>query len=315
MGTHQQSFLPVQSLSAFVDTTDRIVTTRGLTKRYGDVIALHDCTFHVAPGEIFGMLGPNGAGKTTLIRTLLGFLRPTEGTATIDGLDCHRDAVAVHRAVSYLPAEAKLFRRMKAVDVLRFFASLRGQNGFERSCELAQKIDLDIRRRVALMSTGMRQKLALVVALAKDAKLLILDEPTSSLDPNVRRVVIELIRDISRQGTTVLFSSHVLSEVEDICDRVMILRDGELVHTQDLHQLKDQHTVRAISETNVMPVVPDALAEVVHITGSPQRLTVIVEGDLAPVLQWLAQLSLKNVTIDRGGLRSIYERFHRVEGS
>jgi len=222
-----------------------LVETHELTKRYREVTALANCSLQVARGEVFGLLGPNGAGKTTLLRMLLGFLSPTSGWARIDGCDCYRESVAVRQRVSYLPGDARLFRRMTGREALQFFADIRPGGSYERSVRLAERLDLDLVRQVGSMSTGMRQKTALVAALAADTPLVILDEPTSNLDPTVRAEVGRLVLEAKAAGRTILFSSHVLSEVEDVCDRVVIVRKGQLVHTQLMADLKRKHRIRA----------------------------------------------------------------------
>ena len=221
------------------------VETRALTKRYGSFTALDGFSFQVKQGEVVGLLGPNGAGKTTLLRCLMGFLRPTAGAATIDGLDCYRQACAVHRRVSYLPGEARLFRTMRARDVIDFFTSVRRDGSRARAIELTvERFGLELSRPVAAMSTGMRQKLALAVTLAVETPLVILDEPTSNLDPTVRADVAELVLEAKRAGRTVIFSSHVISEVEQVCDRALILRAGRLVYEQVIASLRRQHRIR-----------------------------------------------------------------------
>ena len=223
-----------------------LVETDQLTKRFGAFAALKDCTLAVKQGEVFGLLGPNGAGKTTLIRLLLGFLRPTSGAARVAGFDCFRQSVQVREQLSYLPAEAKMFRRMKASEALRFFAAVRGPRGdVDRAVRLAGRLDLDLSRRVAFMSTGMRQKLALASCLSHDTPFLILDEPTANLDPNVRSEVMRIVGELRSEGRTVLLSSHVLSEIEEACDRVVILRAGQLVHMQEMTELRQRHRIRA----------------------------------------------------------------------
>ena len=222
-----------------------IVETHALTKNYGRLAALENCTLSVNPGQVFGLLGPNGAGKTTLLRLLMGFLRPTLGRASIAGRDCHRDSVAVHAGVSYLPGDVRLVRGMKGRDVLAFFARLRGERQANRSIQLAERLGLDLSPRVAQLSTGMRQKLALAAVLAVDVPLLILDEPTSNLDPTVRGTVLTIIREARAAGRTVILSSHVMSEVEQVCDRVGILRQGQLVHDQVMSEIRRGHRIRA----------------------------------------------------------------------
>jgi len=291
-----------------------LVETESLTKRYGRVTALDDCTLSVKQGEVFGLLGPNGAGKTTLLRLLLGFLRPTSGQATIGALDCYRQSVDVHRRVSYLPGDVRLFRGMRGRDVIRFFAGMRPGGDVRRSRELAKRLDLDLTRRVAYMSTGMRQKLALAVALAPDVPLVILDEPTASLDPSARGNVMARVRQAQAAGRTVLFSSHVLSEVEQVCDRVAILRQGQLVHTQVMSELRQQHRIRA-RLTGPLSPAPEQLGDELSIrTESGGDVTIDTPGELSPLLGWLATLPLEKVKVEPVGLRAVYDRYHSNGG-
>lgn len=287
-----------------------IVVTRKLTKTYGAVTALDSCSLGVEAGEVFGLLGPNGAGKTTLIRLLLGFLNPTAGEATIRGLDCHRQSVQVRGQVSYLPAEAALFPHMRGQDVLRFFCDVRPGGSFRRYLDCAQRLELvELKRRVSYMSTGMKQKLALAAALAADTPLYILDEPTSNLDPNVRGTVLAMVADLKREGRTVLFSSHVLPEVEEACDRVVILRAGQLVHTQVVRELKSQHRIMAELH-GPLPPIPGGVGEGTTVLHQGNHVVIETPGELAPLLGWLATLPLKDVRIEPVGLRTIYDRYH-----
>lgn len=292
-----------------------LVETLSLTKQYPLVTALADCSLRVEPGEVFGLLGPNGAGKTTLIRLLLGFLKPTSGVARIDRLDCVRQSVEVRRRVSYLPGDARLFRQMRGREVLEFFAAVRPGGDMARSLRLAQRLDLDLARPVSYMSTGMRQKLALVAALAAATPLVVLDEPTSNLDPTVRAEVGQLVKEARAAGRTVMFSSHVLSEVEDVCDRVVILRAGRLVHTQAMSDLRRKHRIRA-DLNGPLPPAPAELSEQIAVhasageSGEPGEVTIETAGELSPLLGWLATLPLRDVRIEPAGLRTVYDHFH-----
>jgi len=287
------------------------VETHGLTKRYGDFTALRDFTFGVAQGEVVGLLGPNGAGKTTLLRTLLGYLRPTSGSATIDGLDCYRQSYHVHQRVSYLPGEARLFRAMRARDVIDFFTSVRRDGSRPQAEALARdRFGLDLNRPVASMSTGMRQKLALAVTLAVRTPLVILDEPTSNLDPTVRSDVAALVAEAKAAGRTVIFSSHVISEVEQVCDRAVILRAGELVHTQTIAELKRKHRIRA-QLRGPLPAVPEHFnGHVSVVTDAAGDLLIETPGELSGLLGWLATLPLAEVRIEPLGLGALYDQFH-----
>ncbi len=286
------------------------VETDQLTKRYGDVTALDHCSLVVRRGEVFGLLGPNGAGKTTLLRLLLGFLHPTSGKARIDGFDCCHASLEVRQRVSYLPGEARLFRHMRGRDVLHFFAHVRSSGNLERAISLAEQLDLDLSRRVNFMSTGMRQKLALAATLSADTPLIILDEPTSNLDPTVRGTVMGLVAKARRQGRTVIFSSHVLSEVEETCDRVVILREGRLVHTQVMSELRRRHRIHATMRS-ALPSAPPELAQQLNITkGDGGRVMIETPGELSPLLGWLSTLDLNEVRIEPVGLRAVYDQFH-----
>ena len=290
-----------------------IVVTRKLTKSYGAVTALDSCSLGVQSGEVFGLLGPNGAGKTTLIRLLLGFLNPSSGEASVAGLDCHKQSVQVRKQVSYLPAEAALFPHMRGTDVLRFFCDVRPGGNFRRYLDCAQRLELvELKRRVSYMSTGMKQKLALAAALAADVPLYILDEPTSNLDPNVRATVLAMVSDLKREGRTVMFSSHVLPEVEEACDRVVILRSGQLVHTQVVDELRSQHRILA-ELRGPMPPLPMGVRDGTQVVCQGNRVTIETAGELSPLLGWLATLPLADIRIEPVGLRAIYDRFHAAQ--
>ncbi len=287
-----------------------LVETLALTKRYREIVALDACDLRIERGEVFGLLGPNGAGKTTLLRLLMGFLRPSSGSARIDGLDCYRQSVAVHRQLAYLPGDVRLFRNMRAQQLLTFFCEIRGNRDIRHALEIASQLDLRLNTRVNQMSTGMRQKLALAATLSARTNLIILDEPTANLDPNVRTRVAEIIRTAREEGRTVLLSSHVLSEVEESCDRVAILRSGRLVHQQVIAQLRRQH--RIVAQLNgPLPESPDSLRGELTIERSPDnRITMITPGELQPLLGWLATLPIKEMRIEPVGLRAVYDRFH-----
>jgi len=289
-----------------------LVHTDQLTKRYGAFTALDNFSLDVPAGEIFGLLGPNGAGKTTLLRLLLGYITPTSGTASVLGFDCVRQSLEVKTRTAYLPGEARLFRRMNGHRVLDFFAALRPGCRREVAAGVARRLDLDCSRQVARMSTGMRQKLALAVVLAMETPLMILDEPTANLDPTARAEVLALVLEARAAGRTVIFSSHVLSEVEETCDRVAIVRAGRLVHEQSLEHLRRCHRIRA-KLTGRLGAIPADLAAVVSVVEQREDMVVLEAGDsLAPLLGWLATLPLDEVRIEPVGLAAVYDRFHRT---
>lgn len=287
------------------------VETVGLTKRYGDLDALRDCTVRAREGEVFGLLGPNGAGKTTLIRLLLGFIRPTAGLARVGGIDVAEDSVGVRRLVSYLPGDARLPRHMRGHRVLSFFARMQPSGDERRSLEVAERLELDLTRRVAFMSTGMRQKLALSVVLGPHTPILILDEPTANLDPTVRGEVLKMVSEAKAAGRTVIFSSHVLSEIEDVCDRAVFLRRGLLVLDQRLAELRDRHLIRGHAADRI--AAPDGeLGERLVLRQSDDgQLAIDVSGDLVAALRWLLSHPVERVRIEPVRLKTVYEGVHR----
>ena len=221
-----------------------VITTDNLGKSFGRVRAVSNLSLAIAEGEIFGFLGPNGAGKTTTMRLLLGLLRPSTGTATVLGWDAWRQAARAHERVGYLPGDARLYDFMTGTEFLTLMARLRGRGEIGPGRRLAEHLGLDLSRRIKTYSRGTRQKLGLVQALMHAPQLLILDEPTASLDPLVQEDVYEVLREQRAAGATVFFSSHVISEVEKVCDRVGIIRRGQLVAVETVEGLRARATRR-----------------------------------------------------------------------
>jgi ABC-2 type transport system ATP-binding protein len=301
-------------------TSDLAVQTRQLGKRYGTFDALIDLTLNVKRGEVFGLLGPNGAGKTTLIRTLLGFLHRTSGYAEVMGIDPAVDSVAVRRHVSYLPGDARLPRHMRGRAVLRFFADIQPAGELESCLAVADRLELDLRRHVGFMSTGMRQKLAIAAVIGSRAPILILDEPTANLDPTVRSRVLEMVIQAKRDGRTVIFSSHVLSEIEEVCDCVALLRGGRLAHQQSLRSLKARHRIVAEFDEQdhhqsgeQFPVPASLSHAVANVAVQGRSVSIETSGDLAPLLPWLTSLGLKQMRVEAFGLRAVYDSVHGSE--
>jgi ABC-2 type transport system ATP-binding protein len=289
---------------------DSIVSTERLSKSFGSVRALDECSLTVAGGQVFGLLGPNGAGKSTLIRLLLGFLKPSSGRATVAGFDTANQSLDVRRNTAYLPGDARLFRAMRGRDVIDFFVSLRSGVA-ARAHDLARQIDLDTSRRVGWMSTGMRQKLALAVTISAETPLLILDEPTANLDPTARGTVLEWVRECRDQGRTVVFSSHVMSEIEQTCNDVVILRSGHLVHRQEMSKLRQQHRIRAQLRRPIHEL-PEGLR---RLNENEHELLAETETELSGILQWLASIEVDSVEIEPVGLSSIYKKYHSAQHS
>ena len=222
-----------------------VVCVESLTKRYGRVLALDRLTLEVRAGEVLGFLGPNGAGKTTTLRLLMGYLRPTAGSARVHDLDAWRDRVAVHARTGYLPGDVRLWPRLTARMAAEHLARLRGLDDDRGFVDLAKRLDVDLDRPAGELSRGNRQKVGVLLALLGDPDLLLLDEPTSGLDPLIQQEFHHMLRERVEAGAAVMLSSHVLSEVEHIADRVAIIRSGRLLMTESLARLRDKarHTV------------------------------------------------------------------------
>ena len=235
-----------------------LLQTEQLTKKYGQFLALDRLDLEVGPGEIVGILGPNGSGKSTAIRMLLGFLRPTSGRASIAGHDCWSDSVNARRQVSYLPGELRLYENMTGIQLIDFLSDLRRHEPTARLHQLAKQFDIDIARPLSQMSSGMKRKIALMQVLLPETPLVILDEPTNTLDPNMRDQLLGQLVEAKKRGQAVVFSSHVLPEVEHVCDRVAILQRGRLVHWQNMRELREVRRVRTQLRESVTAIAPPA---------------------------------------------------------
>ena len=215
-----------------------IIEVKNVTKKFGSFKALDEISFQVNSGEIFGFIGPNGAGKTTTIRILLGLLKATSGEAKIFGKDAWKDAVDIHKRLAYVPGEVNLWPNLTGGEIIDLFLKMSGNADWKRRDELIERFQLDPTKKSRTYSKGNRQKVALVAAFSQDADLYILDEPTSGLDPLMEQVFQECVREAKKQGKAVFLSSHILSEVEKLCDRVAIIREGKIIEQGTLHELR-----------------------------------------------------------------------------
>jgi ABC-2 type transport system ATP-binding protein len=290
------------------------IETRGLTKYYGPVVGLENLSLEVAQGEVFGFLGANGAGKTTTIRVLLDLVRPTSGTASILGFDCHRQGLEARRRVGYLPGEMPFYPELTGAQYLRFLASLAASMPSAARMEfLLRRFDvseLDLNRRMRDYSHGMKRKLGLIQALMTDPPVLILDEPTSGLDPLMIEAFSETVDELARSGrTTVFLSSHILSEVDRICQRIGLVRGGQLVAVRTLSELRAAAPRRLtiVFSTPVNGDVPP-LPGATFAARDPQRWVLDVQGPLGDVIPRLGHLPVADVqlaafTLDEAILR------------
>jgi ABC-2 type transport system ATP-binding protein len=282
------------------------IRTQGLTKRYGAATALDDLDLEVAPGEVIGYLGPNGAGKTTTIRLLLGLIGPTAGRAEIFGLDCHRQPVQTHRRLAFVPGEANLWPSLTGAETLALLGRVQGRADAAYRDELIERFSLDPAKKVRAYSKGNRQKVILIAALMTRADLLILDEPTSGLDPLMEQAFRLSITEARDRGQTVFLSSHILSEVEALCDRVAILRDGKLVEMGTLAQLR--HLSALTVEATFGGPVPDLSGvpgvSSVQVDGRVVRCH--VRGPVAPLLSVLATAGVTELLSREPSLEELF---------
>lgn len=286
------------------------IRTEGLGKRFGDVVALADLDLEIAPGEVVGYLGPNGAGKTTTLRLLLGSLRPSSGRATIFGLDVTAQAATAHAHLAYVPGEAQLWPRLTGGQTLDFLARIHGGDDATYRSELIERFQLDPSRRVREYSKGNRQKLALISALATRAPLLLLDEPTAGLDPLMERAFRDSVSEAKQRGQTVLLSSHILSEVEALSDRVAILRAGRLVDVGTLGQL------RHLSALSVEIEFAGPVAELRDVPGvhdlnrDGQVVRCHVQGPMTALLAALSSYPVTRLTSREPTLEEVFLRHY-----
>ncbi|HUY49368.1 MAG TPA: ABC transporter ATP-binding protein [Streptosporangiaceae bacterium] len=300
-----------------MDSREPVVRAESLSKSFGRVLALDGLSLDVRAGEVLGFLGPNGAGKTTTLRLLMGYLRPSAGSARVHGLDSWTGSVAVHARTGYLPGDLRLWPRMSARAIAGHLARLRGLNHDPGTADLAKRLDVDLDRPVGELSKGNRQKVGVLLALLGDPELLLLDEPTSGLDPLVQQEFHLVLRERVEAGAAVMLSSHVLSEVERVADRVAIIRSGRLLMLESLAGLrqKARHTVEVRFGS---PPPPDAFAAVPGITdvrldGSVLRCT--MQGVVDPLIKTLGQYHVVDLNSRESDLEDTFLALYGAEAA
>jgi ABC-2 type transport system ATP-binding protein len=270
-----------------------VLKTTDLTKKFGKFTALNGVNIEVNKGEVFGFIGPNGAGKSTTIRVLLGILKATDGEAKIFGKDAWKDAVEIHKRIAYVPGDVNLWPNLTGGEVIDLFVELRGTNNKSRREELIKKFDLDPSKKCGTYSKGNRQKVALIAAFSSDADLYILDEPTSGLDPLMERVFQECVMDAKNEGKSILLSSHILSEVERLCDKVGIIRQGQIIETGTLDELRHLTRTSLLVETKQPIPALGNVNGVRDIVMKDQALSFQVDTDeLDNVVKYISQFGI-----------------------
>ncbi|MFF7643938.1 ATP-binding cassette domain-containing protein [Streptomyces canus] len=286
--------------------SDDAIRSEALSKRFGDVEALADLDLQVAKGEVLGYLGPNGAGKTTTIRLLLGMLRPTSGRAEIFGLDVQRDTVAAHRRLAFVPGEAALWPSLTGAETLHLLGRVQGRADPVYREELIERFALDPSKKVRSYSKGNRQKVCLIAALMSRADLLLLDEPTSGLDPLMEREFRTCVNQAKAAGQTVFLSSHILSEVEALCDRVAILRAGRLVEVGTLAEMRH---LSALSVEATFTSAPPDLTRVPGVSGievEGHKVRLQVHGSVEPLLERLTAVGVTQILSREPSLEELF---------
>lgn len=293
-----------------ISAMNPVIETHKLTKNYGKSRGIVDVDLIVDEGEIFGFIGPNGAGKSTTIRTLLSLVYKTSGEAKIFGLDCHKNREEILRNVGYLPSEIFYYDNMRALDLLNYSASFYHKDCSARITELADLLELDLSKKIEDMSLGNRKKVGIVQGLLHSPKLIILDEPTNGLDPLMQKTFFDLIQEENKKGATVLFSSHILDEVQRICDRVAIIKEGRIINTQKITELREQ-SYKKVAFHAAEPVSRFDIEGGASITINHDRVSFVFKGDVNALLHKLSQYRLINLDISEPSLEEIFMHYYR----
>jgi len=287
------------------------IETNKLTKTYGKARGIIDVDLKVEEGEIFGFIGPNGAGKSTTIRTLLSLIHKTSGSASIFGMDCEKEKVKILEDVGYLPSEVFYYDNMKVLELLNYSASFYKKDCTERIHQLADILELDLHRKIEDMSLGNKKKVGIVQGLLHSPKLIILDEPTSGLDPLMQKKFFDLIIEENKRGATVLFSSHILSEVQRICDRVAIIKEGRIVQINKISELQ-QNSYKKVSfqVDGTFDSASLALEGINNLELNGSGINFIYKGNLNHLIHELGNYNLTNVDIVEPSLEEIFMHYY-----
>jgi ABC-2 type transport system ATP-binding protein len=290
--------------------TTHAIQVKNLTKKFGNKTALSDVSFSVPKGEIVGFLGPNGAGKTTAIRSLMDFIRPTSGSIIINGKDAHASSTELKNIIGFLPSDLQLNPTWTAEDHIKIADSVRGES--EETQKLVELLDLDTSVKVKNLSTGNKQKLSIVLAFAGNPKIIIMDEPTRGLDPVLQNTIYEMLEKYTKQGNTVFFSSHNLSEVQRICDTVILIKDGKVVTEQGMKEIRGlkSHIISATTKKKLSLTKLVSLgAEITALKDCHVEMT--FKGKLNPLIEYLAEQTILDIDIGHANLEDLFLEMYK----
>ena len=287
-----------------------IIEVKHLTKYYGRSRGIMDVSFDVAEGEIFGFIGPNGAGKSTTIRLLLSLIYPTSGEASIFGKDCIKFGPEVRQQIGYLPSEVFYYQGMKELELLKYSAGFYKKDCTKRIYELADLMELDLNRRIDDLSYGNKKKVGIVQGLLHQPKLIILDEPTSGLDPLMQQKFFNLIREENKNGATVFFSSHILTEVQRMCDRVAIIKEGSIINVQDIKTLQKDNYKKIRISVDALDEKPFLMEGVSGLESSNEGLSFFYKGDINAIMKRISDKTISDVTIEDLTLEEIFMHYY-----
>ncbi|MGS2776131.1 ATP-binding cassette domain-containing protein [Robertmurraya sp. GLU-23] len=291
-----------------------VIESNQLTKMYGKARGISNVSFSVKEGEIFGFIGPNGAGKSTTIRILLALIYPTSGSATIFGKDCIKYAPEIKKEIGYLPSEVFYYDNMKVIDLLKYSASFYKKDCTKRIRELAEALNLDLSKKINDLSLGNKKKVGIVQGLLHEPKLIILDEPTSGLDPLMQQKFFELLRVENKKGATILFSSHILSEVQKLCDRVAIIKEGEIVKVETMSALTENSYKKfRLEVVNQVTTEVFQLDGVTDIKVKEKTVSFIYKGNMNAIISKIAEIPLKNLWVEEPTLEEIFMHYYEKE--
>lgn len=287
-----------------------VIKVKGLKKYFGKVKAVDGVSFEVKKGEILGFLGPNGAGKTTTIRCLLDFLRPDNGTISILGFDAQEGSVEIKKKVGYLPGNVRLYDKWTGEEHINFIESIAGKSDMARV--YAKRLDLDLSKKFKALSSGNKQKLGLILALMSTPELLIMDEPTVGLDPLLQNTIYDILNEMREKGATIFISSHNLTEVEKICDRVGIIKNGKMIAVSEIDELDIKKVHRVEARIKGKFTAKDfEFNGVAEAKKSGEVLILTVEGHISPVIKKLSNYNLENVEISHASLEEVFLNYYK----